>query len=290
MRLSDLRADVIKILTASSEDKKSASFEADEIIGGALETARAFLHAHPEKIIDGSRLGAIMSAARLRAEGMPLAYIIGNALFRGRVMAVGEGVLIPRPETEILTAIADDYIKGIGGRAVFADWCAGSGCIGITLLADNPASRCFAADVSERALSYARINAEACGVTGRMSFINCASPSESGIAENSLDMIVTNPPYIPAGEISSLERQVRVYEPREALDGGMDGLDVCRIILSEAPRLMKDGAVLIMETGGGEQPDETARMAAVGSSLRFIKKIPDHRNIDRFVVYAKMNG
>jgi release factor glutamine methyltransferase len=292
MNAGETRAVVRKILADAGI--KDAGFEADQMILGAAALSRAAIHAHPEFAIGEEEFQKICSIARKRAEGAPLAYVLGNSLFCGRTFAVDGRVLIPRPETEILTEIADGFLKDISLKIpendkFFADWCAGSGCIGITLLLENPGWRCFAVDSSAEALQAARENAASHGVLGRMTFIHRADPADAAdIALGSLYLAAANPPYIKTGDISSLERQVRCYEPLAALDGGADGLDIYRILLGGLPRLMKPGGLILLETAGGEQADD---ILAIGSDLsgdiKLIKNFHDHMGIRRFMLWQK---
>jgi release factor glutamine methyltransferase len=263
--------------------------EADRLICGALGVSRASLHARPERELRGEDAGRALRFGRRRASGEPLAYILNDAVFRGRGFFVDNRVLIPRPETETMTLLADDCLKRIG-NGVFADWCTGSGCIAITLLADNPGFEAYAADSSPGALLVARRNARKHGVDDRVEFIECADPAEtSAIAPESLDMIIANPPYIPEAAISTLETQVRDHEPHAALDGGPDGLRVIALLLSRLPFFMKRGALLFMETGGGEQTDEVSAIGrGVADDLDLDGIFKDHRGIARFMLWRKL--
>jgi release factor glutamine methyltransferase len=171
-----------------------------------------------------------------------------------------------------------------GGEKCFADWCTGSGCIAITLVLENPGWHCWASDKSAEAIEIARRNAAIHGVEDRINFILTDSPSDARqiIPPRSLDFIVSNPPYIPTGDIPYLEDQVALYEPRAALDGGADGLDIYRMLLSELPVFMKPGAELLLETGGAKQADDVARLGE--GSFELARKFEDHREISRFVL------
>ena len=281
------RAAVKRILAAGCVPEEH--FEADQMIIGVLGISRTELHAQPDRLVCAGDMNTILELAARRAAGEPLSYILGDALFCGRRFQVTRGTLIPRPETEVMTSYADKYMKqccGNGFGNTFADWCTGSGCIAITLLLDNPNWCAYAVDSSSDALDAARVNASLHGVEERIKFILCESPRSalSEIEPGSLDFIVTNPPYIPTGEIGSLEPQVRLYEPSEALDGGRDGLTVCRLLLSELGLFMKDGAPLIMETGGESQVRE---LISETGKMKFFEKFADQREIYRFMVWHK---
>jgi release factor glutamine methyltransferase len=264
----------------------SPDFEADQIICGVKGVSRAYLHAHPEAEVSPQSFAAIIELTRRRVSGEPLAYILGSSLFCGRPFITTRGVLIPRPETEIMAEIACGAMRrlGSGSERTFADWCTGSGCIAITLALENPGWTGWAVDASEEALQVARENAALHGAGGGVKFLLCGRPSDAvpDIEPRSLDFVVSNPPYVPTDDIASLEAQVAAFEPRMALDGGTDGLDAFRMLLSELPPLMKPGAELLLETGGAGQPDLVCGLA--GGSFGLVKKFNDHRGISRFLL------
>ena len=285
--VSSLRALLRRVI--SDGGVGSPNLEADRIICGILGVSRAWLLSRPQEELPDEHSGLAMMLARRRANGEPLAYVLGDAFFCGRKFFVDRNTLIPRTETEILTGFADDFLKKTGSGE-FADWCAGSGCIAVTLCADNPGFTAFAVDSSSAALTVARRNAELHGVADRITFIECGYPADAHIKPESLDMAIANPPYIPSGAIGMLEPQVRDYEPREALDGGSDGLRLYRLLLRALPRFLKPGAALFFETGGRDQPDEIAEIAARETpSLTLEKVIKDHMVITRFMLWRKLS-
>jgi release factor glutamine methyltransferase len=284
--VSSLRALLRRVL--SDGGAQPQNLEADRIICGVLGVSRAWLLSRPREELPDEKRGLALELACRRANGEPLAYLLGDAIFCGRKFFVDRSTLIPRPETEMLTGLADVFLKKIGMGA-FADWCAGSGCVAVTLCADNPGFTAFAVDSSPAALEAACRNAEFHGVEDRMTFIECGDPSAASIKPESLDMAIANPPYIPSGAIETLEPQVRDYEPREALDGGADGLCVYRLLLRGLPRFLKPGAALFFETGGFEQPGEIAEIAAREAPSLSLEKISrDHVEIERFMLWRKL--
>ena len=265
--------------------------EADRIVGHVLGVSRASLHAHPERIVHGDDFSRIIEFSIRRATHEPLAYILGSALFCGLTLEVDRHTLIPRPETEILCDIAQDYIeKQLPAAGALADWCTGSGALAISLLSRNPSWHGYAVDASREALALAERNAEANGVGDRLRFIHCADPTEAFgiIPRESLDLIVANPPYIPTKELAALETQVCVFEPSLALDGGPDGLDIYRLLLRTLPHCLKTGAPLFFETAGREQAAEIAVLGRKsGTSLVHERNLSDHRGIERFMLWHK---
>lgn len=265
--------------------------EADRIVGHALGVSRASLHAHPERIVPGDVFSQIIEFSIRRATHEPLAYIFGSALFCGLTLEVNRHTLIPRPETEILCDIAQDYIeKRLPSAGVLADWCTGSGALAIALLSKNPSWRGYAVDASREALAVAERNAAANGVKSHLRLIRCADPAEANdiIPRESLDLIVANPPYIPTKELASLETQVCGFEPSLALDGGPDGLDIYRLLIRTLPSRMKPGAPLFFETAGGGQAAKIAALAQKSETfLAHERNLCDHRGIERFMLWHK---
>jgi release factor glutamine methyltransferase len=283
--IHSLRAKLRVILSGSIQQV----MEIDWIICHIIGTERSLLHSHPELKVSVGDAAAAAALAMRRAAGEPMAYLTGSAIFCGREFKVDKRVLIPRPETEILTAIAGERVKRIGHGGVLADWCTGSGCIVMTLLGGNPLWRAFAADSSLDALRVAEENAGRMGVLDRVTLFGCSDPKEAAgvIPGESLDFVVANPPYIPAGEIPELEAQVRDYEPVMALDGGPGGLDVIRLLMRGLPRFMKGGAELLIETGGVDQVEILSRPGEGTDDLELARVFEDHCGIERFMLWIK---
>jgi release factor glutamine methyltransferase len=186
---------------------------------------------------------------RRRQAGEPLQYILGTCNFMGLDLMVNPSVLIPRPETEQLVDQALKTFKG--GYAL--DLGTGSGNIAITLAKTVPHSQIVSIDNSIQALGTAKANAMIHDVANRVHFVQadievfCKSCKPSTL----FDLIISNPPYIPTGQLGSLPRDVQ-QEPASALDGGEDGLNFYRIIIKYTPRLLRRGACLMMEFGDGQ--------------------------------------
>lgn len=266
--------------------------EADRIVCAVAGIDRAALHAHPEKKAGPANCARIIELSVRRACGEPLAYLVGSSIFCGRSLFVDRRVLIPRPETEILTEAAGEIVREIGPVGTFADWCTGSGAIAVALLADNPGWRAYAVDSSRDALAVASINARKYQVDDRLTLVECRDPSAASavIDRASLDIVIANPPYVESSVIETLDAEVRDYEPRAALDGGADGLDVVRELMRALPKMMRPGAPLLLETGGERQVEAVARMAEREGALVFAGSMRDHRGIARFakLVRAKV--
>lgn len=189
--------------------------------------------------------------------GEPLQYVLGKWDFYESEFFVGQGVLIPRPETEELTDFAVKNAKEIKEPLIF-DLCSGSGCIGISIAKAVPSAEVYCVEKSAEAMTYLIKNSSdvqnAHPVTGDV--LN--ADSFENINENSIDIIVSNPPYVKSGDISQLQREVQ-FEPKEALDGGADGLDFYTYIAKEWKKYLKPNGILLFEIGD-EQADDVSRL------------------------------
>ena len=208
--------------------------------------------------------------------GRPLWYIIGDTDFCGYKIKVDERVLIPRPETEELAMMAVQTIEEEGANVL--DMCTGSGAIAIAVCKElekaGKKAQVTATDISAEALALAQENAAE--NEAEITFIQ--SDLFANI-EGKFDVIITNPPYIPTAEIENLQREVRDYEPRLALDGGVDGMDIYRRIAEEAMSHLKKGGILMMEVGAGEA-QEIAKMFK-GDVYTIIAQ--DFNGVERYV-------
>ena len=237
-----------------------------------LSVSRADYYADPGKDIPEDRIPLLEEKLRLREERYPLQYLMGTCDFMGFSFHVDENVLIPRQDTECLveeTVRLLEEKKGLcqgrEGEIRVLDLCTGSGCIGISIRLLCPWTRVVLADLSSGALGVASRNARELGaevtpVQGDLfRALDHLSPEE-----RCFDLIVSNPPYIPRGDIPGLMPEVKDHEPGMALDGSPDGLDFYRRIIREAPDYLKEGGILIFETGSTQARDVEDLLAARG--------------------------
>ncbi len=183
------------------------------------------------------------AVARL-ATDEPVQYVIGETDFMGLKIRCDSRALIPRPETEVLAACAEDFLRG-RKTPVVVDVCTGSGCIACALAKRVPGAHVRATDISAEALALARTNAQA--LAADVEFLQ--SDLLESVADASVDLVVSNPPYVSTAECGRLDRTVRDFEPRLALDGGTDGLRVISRLVSEAARVLTSGGRLMLEIG-----------------------------------------
>ncbi len=188
-----------------------------------------------------------------RAKREPFQYIVGTVPFFGRIFRVGPGVLVPRPETEHLVALALDHLRERRRKEPprILDLGAGSGAIIMSLLLEWPDAVGVAVEREADAIRTLAENRDGFGLEGRLSILR-GSWGEMLSKTPSFDLILSNPPYIPSGVIGTLDPEVRDHEPRPALDGGPDGLSCYREILAFAPAILNEGGLLAFEIGADQ--------------------------------------
>lgn len=280
MKLRELRRIAAGILKNSSEDRPL--YAVDLMLARTLDIAKSMLITKYEDIISSRTCEEIMSMVARRAEGEPLSYILGEAEFYGRPFLVGKGVLIPRPETELLV---EEMLTHVAAGAVFADWCVGSGCIGATILLETRNTHCFGVDKNPLALAWASRNIEKYSLAERFTLIENEEPLQAGFNDAFFDFIVANPPYIPVDEIAGLMRDVKDYEPIDALDGGDEGLELYKKIFAVFPRLLKPGGRCGLEVAGDAQAAKILKIAP--NSFVLEREIRDYSGILRHIVWSQ---
>lgn len=260
---------------------ENAFFDARWLIEKALGINSTQFALKKDKEVSKKVEVEFLSLIRRRIAGEPLQYILGEWEFMGYPFCVGEGVLIPRPETELLVDFAKEYLNGKKNPVVF-DLCSGSGCIAISVAKLFPKAKVYAVEKSEVAVSYLKKNVK----------LNKARNVEiiSGdIADKRLlqgivpDLILSNPPYIKSEEIPTLQKEVQ-REPSMALDGGTDGLDFYKILSKNWLYRLPTGGVMAVECGEAQAEDVSQLLFLAGS---IIDTINDLSGIQRVVTATK---
>ena len=277
MTIKDLKKEITEKLKSSGIE--NAEYEAKILLLELSGLSEIEIMAHPEKNVEASNCIKIFESVGRRMKREPLQYILGKGWFWGKEFSVGEGVLIPRPETELLVeaALENDFDS-------FLDWGTGSGCIAATLLCERPKARGVAAEISPLSMIKAFENLTRLGVMDRCILWHSRSPDD--IPLNRADLIVSNPPYIETGKISGLMPEVQ-HEPLIALDGGDDGLNFCRMLIRYASAKLRPGGRLLLEIGEG-QADFFRNCSAFGTAglkLDGIRK--DYQGIERIATLRK---
>lgn len=254
--------------------------QAQATIGLALGLDPLQVVLQHDKPLSDDELARIRPIVKRRAAREPWAYIEGSTGFHEYEFIVRPGVLCPRPDTETLVEAALAWIgKDDENPTYIADVGCGSGCVGLTIAAQRPMVRLFATDLSDVALAVTRENAIALGIQARVAVLrgNLLDPIP---ASRPIDIVVSNPPYIPSADIEGLMPEVRDHEPRLALDGGPDGLDIYRILVPAAAKRARKA--VLMEIGHDQGKAVAALFRAAG--LFGVRVLKDLGGRDRVVV------
>ena len=228
---------------------ESAALDARLLLQAATGFSAEDMILHPDGTLLPTAIARFEDMLALREKYQPVSRILGSREFYGRNFAVSPAVLDPRPDTEVVVALALE-IMGTKAKVCFLDIGCGSGAIGITLAAERHDWTGVAIDVSRDALAVAEANAKALNIGKRLEF---AEASWFPADDRKFDLIISNPPYIGTLEIAALAADVRLYDPVLALDGGVDGLHAYRMIAQGAgARLMPQGS-LVVEIGAGQE-------------------------------------
>lgn len=222
--------------------------ETTSLLAFAIGRDAVFLFAHPEYALTPTELESFQSFVERRRNREPFHYIVGTKEFYGLEFAVTPGVLIPRPETELLVEDAINILSELPNASLF-EIGVGSGCISVSILHNSPTASAVAVDISEIALAIAAENSSRHNVTDRLAL---KSGDVYDGVEGKFDLIVSNPPYIPDSDLATLQTEVGHFEPHSALFGGDDGLDIVRRIISEAPAFLDKGGHILIEIGFGQ--------------------------------------
>ncbi len=219
-------------------------------------------------------------ARRLRGE--PVAYITGTWEFYGLPMKVGPDVLIPRPDTETLVDAVKEVLVGYKMDARVLDLCCGSGCITCAVGHELPATKLVAVDLSASALEICRANIAMNRLSSRAICMQADATASPPLGIGTFDVIASNPPYVKSGEIQTLDRSVKDYEPIWALDGGKDGLRFYKAIIKYWKSLLRPEGALIFEVGENQADEVCDMLMAAGFASCAVRK--DARGVERVVI------
>ncbi len=261
-----------------------AKQEAVWLLEAALGISHLAMRIDPGLVVEAGPQRRAQDFFRRRASREPLQYILGTQEFCGLELEVTPDVLIPRPETELLV---EEVLRcRPHDRALrIGDIGTGSGCLAVAVARYLPDAGVFASDQSAAALAVARNNARRHGVEGRIEWLegDLFGPFERAGLQGSLDVILANLPYVPEPEWETLQPEVRMFEPRQAIVGGQDGLELIRRLIGEAWEMLACRGLLIIEVGQG-QAAEVRRLIREERRYDEIWTKPDHAGIERVVV------
>ena len=290
---------------------ESPRVEAERLLAHVLEVDRARLALEADEPLPAGAAAEVARLVARRASGEPLQHLEGTVAFRDLVLRADSRALVPRPETEQLVDLVVSRLRRTGGgpatgsgvrvvrrptagsSAVRSDaWAVdraldvgtGSGAIALSLLVEGIARRAVGVDISEAALAQARENRARAGIPPSAFELRRTShdPFDALASEERFDLLVSNPPYVRDAEIDDLPAEVRDHEPREALAGGPDGLDLVRAIAADAPTHLWRGALLALEIGADQGPSAIAVLEA-DPAWRDVRLHRDLAGRERFV-------
>lgn len=267
-------------LEVAGIDKARA--EARLLLAHTLGLTAAQILIRGEDDVEAGALQSFLDDVVRRADGMPLAYITGTREFWSLPLKVTPATLIPRPDSESLIELAVALFKGHAGPETILDLGTGSGCLLLALLTEFHEAKGVGVDISTGACHVAKANAATFDLSARSDWV---TGSWSDLSLGRYDLIVSNPPYIPVGDIAALDVDVRDFEPANALDGGIDGLEAYRSLFPVAAKSLNDGGVLIVEIGIGQHADVAEIAAMSGLSAGLVKC--DLAGIERGISFYK---
>ena len=256
------------------------TLEARELVCCAAGKSREELSRDGRLYVPAAVEQQVERLAQRHLAGEPVAYLIGEGAFYGLPLDISESVLIPRPDTEVLVEQALSRLQGVSEPRIL-DLCAGSGCIGLALAKHLPGSRVVLGELDEGALRICRQNIRRNDLTGRVVPLQMNALEKPPAHLGEFDAIVSNPPYIPDGDIAGLDVSVRDYEPHLALKGGEDGLDFYRAICAQWRTALRADGRLLFEVGIGQADDVLRIMRSCG--FGDVEITPDLNGIPRVV-------
>ncbi len=277
-----------KVLDWATDDFRarglpSPRLDAEVLLAFAVRGTRIQLVVSRDRVMAPDELARFRELVKERRAFAPVAYLVGVREFYGRPFRVDRRVLVPRPDTETLVEVALARTRHVSMCMRALDLCTGSGCVAVTLARERPTSRVHATDLSSDALELARENALRLGAYN-VSFARADLYEGLDASRDRFDLITANPPYIPTAEIETLARDIKDHEPRQALDGGADGLVFVRRIVADAPRYLVPGGTLAVEVAAGQAPAVASLLAERGFTGVASQK--DYGGIERVVAGA----
>ena len=260
----------------------SARLDADVLLADTLGMKRLELYMYADKPLLPEEVDAFRERVKRRAQREPVAYIVGSREFYSLEMAVGPGVLIPRPETELLVDKALETLKAAPEEEpppLLLDLCTGSGAVPIAILKNHASARAIGADLDAAALAFAKRNVATHGLEGRLGLVqgDLFAPIPERF-RGAAQVVTANPPYLTEAEMAALSPEV-AFEPRLALDGGAGGLELYRRLAAEAGAWLRPGGTLLMEIGAGQGDEVAGLLRAAG--WKEVEILPDLAKLDR---------
>lgn len=284
--------EVIQRSTAflSKKEVDSPRLQAELLLAHVLGLPRMQLYLNFERVLTPTELESYRELIARRGKREPLQLLLGSTCFCGLEIEVNRHTLIPRPETELLAEQGWTFLNRTPATtdrpATVLDFGTGTGCLAVTLAVRCPAAQVWALDCSAEALTVASRNAARHAVSDRIHFVQGNALSALG-SEAPFTLIISNPPYIPSGELPTLQPEVRDFEPHQALDGGADGLDFYRRLAAEAGARLKPSGKIMVEFGDGQS--EPLRELFASQNWIVEEILEDYTQRSRILVARKAN-
>ena len=258
------------------------------LLSHILEMKRIELYTQFDKLVSEPQLDRLHDLVKRAGQNEPVAYLVGKTEFYSLQLNVTRDCLIPRPETELLTERAIEFLRTRTGTQFVCDLCTGSGCIAIAIARNHPDINIIATDISDAALNVAAQNVAKHNLTDRIRLLcgDLFDPVMPQLDVDKFDLIVCNPPYVSAAEFEALDKNVKDYEPKLALFAGRQGLDVHRRIIEKVNEFLKPDAALMLEIGYNQEQAVTGLLEHTGCFAEIaIEK--DFHNNDRIAIAKK---
>ena len=262
----------------------SPRLDAEVLLAHARHCPRIKLYTDFDQPMTDAQRGVMRDLVKRRAQAEPVAYLIGEREFYSLGFHLTRDVLIPRPDTEVLVMELIERARKSESPKIL-DLGTGSGCIAVTAAVNLPTAQVTAVDLHAGALQVARSNAERHKVTERMEFLegDLFAPVAAG---KRFDFVVSNPPYIPSGELAGLQEDVRKHEPQLALDGGGDGLDVIRRLIAKLPEFLAENGTFLVEIDPPQFEAVQTMLSEIGGFAK-ISGVKDLAGEQRVVIAAR---
>jgi len=262
---------------------------AELLLSHVLETKRIELYTQFDQPVAKQQLDKLHDLVKRAGQHEPIAYLIGKTEFYSMELFITRDCLIPRPETELLVERAIEFLRTRTPPQSVCDLCTGSGCIAAAIAKNVPQAAITATDISDAALEIAARNIEKYGLSDRVKLLcgDLFDPVMPELDTGKLDLIVCNPPYVSSFEFERLDRNVKDYEPKKALAGGVDGLDVYRRIVENADKFLKSGGAIMLEIGyrQGQAVRELLEQTGYLTDITIEK---DHHDNDRIATALRV--
>jgi release factor glutamine methyltransferase len=263
----------------------SPRLSAELLLSHVLGLKRIELYTQFEKIVSEEKLDNLHGLVERAGRHEPIAYLAGKTEFYSLELEISADCMIPRPETELLVERAIEFLRSRKGKQLVCDLCTGSGCIAVAIARNYPDCWIIATDISDAALSVAEKNIEKHNLKDRIKLLcgDLFDPIVPHLDVEKFDLIVCNPPYVSAAEFEKLGKNVKDYEPKQALFAGDDGLDIYRKIIKRVGEFLKSDAALMLEIGyeQGQAVRELLEQVGIFAEITLEKDFHDN---DRIVI------